>query len=479
MSEPVIVTSPIEQAEATRSDAGVVIAVRDVGKMYRLYERPQDRLKQQLFWRFGKHYGRDFWALREVSFDVRRGEALGIIGRNGSGKSTLLQIIAGTLPPTLGEVQVRGRVAALLELGSGFNPLFTGRENVYLNGAILGFSREEMNNLFEEIAAFADIGDFMDQPVKTYSSGMYVRLAFAVQACVRPDVLIVDEALSVGDIFFQQKCHARMEKLLAGNTAILFVTHDMGAVQKYCERAILMDKGRPVFEGQSSEVVKRYYMMQKTPAAKRLTPQPLTVSTPGAASPDPSGRSLGVSFWPGDEAFIDFSAATVIGEGWAKCTGIALCDVNGNLCRVFRHGQRAYFYYEFEALQDLLVPYGAVVLTNNKNISVHGKATFQYQARSYPGVPKGAQVRFRQSIVLNLAPGPYTFDVVMDMMKPEDYANLEFMSIDEIRDKVIRLSHVHQAGMFNITPPAGKKISWTHFGICDLPGDCEIGLYQG
>src|SRR5262245_51914273 len=179
----------------------VAISVRGIGKMYRMYDRPRDRLKQMLL-RGRRMYGREFWALRDVSFEVRKGETVGIIGRNGSGKSTLLQIIAGTLAPSAGEVQVTGRVAALMGVGRGVNPEFTGRENVFLNGSILGFSREEMAQRFDEIAAFADIGEFIDQPVKMYSSGMFVRLAFAVQAHVPTEVLIIDEALSVGDIFF-------------------------------------------------------------------------------------------------------------------------------------------------------------------------------------------------------------------------------------------------------------------------------------
>src|SRR5829696_2572400 len=188
----------------------VAISVRGAGKMHRIYDRPQDRLKQML-WRGRRQYGREFWALRDVSFELRRGEMMGIIGRNGSGKSTLLQIIAGTLTPSEGEVTVNGRVAALLELGSGFNPEFTGRENVFLNGSILGISREEIQQRFDDIAAFADIGGFIEQPVKTYSSGMLVRLAFAVQASIEPDVLIVDEALAGGDVFFRQKCYRRLE----------------------------------------------------------------------------------------------------------------------------------------------------------------------------------------------------------------------------------------------------------------------------
>ncbi|MCI0418226.1 MAG: ABC transporter ATP-binding protein, partial [Acidobacteria bacterium] len=208
----------------------IAISVRKVGKVYRIYDRPEDRLRQMLFARFGKSYGRDFCALRDVSFEVYRREALGIIGRNGSGKSTLLQILAGTLSPTWGEVKVQGRVAALLELGSGFNPEFTGRENVYLNASLLGMTKKQTDARFDEIASFAEIGDFIDQPVKTYSSGMVIRLAFAVQTAIEPEILIIDEALSVGDFFFQQKCARRMRELREKGTTLLFVSHDMAVV---------------------------------------------------------------------------------------------------------------------------------------------------------------------------------------------------------------------------------------------------------
>lgn len=458
----------------------IAISVRNISKRYLLYDRPQDRLKQSLFWRLGKDYAREFWALRDVSFEVRPGEALGIIGRNGAGKSTLLQIMAGTLASTTGEVQVKvnGRVAALLELGSGFNPQFTGRENVYLNGAILGFSREEMDELFDEIAAFADIGEFIDQPVKLYSSGMFVRLAFAVQACVEPDVLIVDEALSVGDIFFQQKCHARMEELQAGNTAIVLVTHDMGAVQKYCENAILLDQGQPIFQGSSSEAIKRYYTLQKSPDSNLLPAQSSKVDEDKKITSKllRDSDQSGISFWPDRDAFIDFSSAASIGEGWARCTGIALCDAEGNPCHVFQREQSAYFYYEFEALQDLPVPIGGINISNNKNILVHGKTTLHHLEKSFPGVPKGARIRFWQSIVLNLTPGKYTFSVGLTAMKQIDYANVKHMSWSEIQTRILRLDHIDQAGVFSITSRVGEGLEIIHFGLCDLPGDCEIDL---
>jgi lipopolysaccharide transport system ATP-binding protein len=234
----------------TGPDAEYAIRVAGVSKYFPIYDKPRDRLKQmvmprlfRLLGRAPRRYHREFHALNAVSFDIRRGETVGIIGRNGAGKSTLLQIIGGTLSPSAGSVETRGRIAALLELGAGFNPEFTGRENVFMNGAILGLSREEVARRFDEIAAFADIGEFIEQPVKSYSSGMYVRLAFAVQACVDPDILIVDEALSVGDIGFQYKCFQRMEALKKQGVTILMVTHSTGSILEYADRCIVLDAG--------------------------------------------------------------------------------------------------------------------------------------------------------------------------------------------------------------------------------------------
>jgi lipopolysaccharide transport system ATP-binding protein len=228
----------------------VAISVKNVSKSFAIYETPRDRLKQFLLPRlrrlFGlaeKNYYREFKALSGVSFKMMKGETIGIIGRNGAGKSTLLQIICGTLAASEGSVDVKGRIAALLELGAGFNPEFTGRENVILNGELLGLSRREMELRLPEIEEFAGIGDFIDQPIKTYSSGMYVRLAFAVQACVDPEILIVDEALAVGDIGFQYKCFRRMEELRRRGVTILMVTHSTGSILEYADRCIVMDGG--------------------------------------------------------------------------------------------------------------------------------------------------------------------------------------------------------------------------------------------
>lgn len=235
-----------------------IIEIAGVSKMYMLYDRPQDRLKQSLFWRMGRNYGRPFWALRDVSVKIAAGETVGIIGRNGSGKSTLLQIIAGTLQPTAGSVTVRGRVAALLELGSGFNPEYTGRENVFLNGSILGLSQTEMENRFDRIAAFADIGSFLDQPIKVYSSGMLARLAFATAISVDADVLIADEILAVGDMAFQAKCFRMFHQLREQGCTILFVSHDPYTIRSFCQRSLYLKDGNTVAWGPSYGVVDRY-----------------------------------------------------------------------------------------------------------------------------------------------------------------------------------------------------------------------------
>lgn len=242
-----------------------VIRVSGINKCFSIYNKPQDRLKQALVPRLQRllgqterSYGREFWALRDINFEVRRGETVGIVGRNGSGKSTLLQIICGTLMPTSGSVETFGRVAALLELGSGFNPEFSGRENVYLNAAVLGLSRDEVDERFDSIAAFAEIGDFIDQPVKTYSSGMSVRLAFAVQAQIDPDILIVDEALSVGDARFQVKCFERLRQLKENGTSILLVSHSSEQIVTHCSRAILLDSGQIHMADEPRKVMNRY-----------------------------------------------------------------------------------------------------------------------------------------------------------------------------------------------------------------------------
>lgn len=293
----------------------IAVSVRNLTKTYRTFAHPGDRLKQALT--FGRvSFHRRFTALEDVSFDVKRGEILGIIGRNGSGKSTLLQLICGILKPTAGSVQVNGRVSALLELGSGFNPEFTGRENVFFQGAIMGLSREEMAARFDDIAAFADIGEFIDQQVRTYSSGMYVRLAFAVSIHMMPDILVIDEALAVGDAGFQNKCLAAIKRFRDNGAAILLVSHDMGAVRAICDRAALIRAGRLMVMGSSGEVCDDYL-------------RDIRVGETGAASTSSVPRVDGNSQLPSgfrmDETFMS-TAASRYGEGSVKVTAVEVLN---------------------------------------------------------------------------------------------------------------------------------------------------------
>jgi len=233
------------------------IEVSNLTKIYRLYNSPRDRLREIISLN-GKKFHHEFYALNDVSLNIEKGQTVGIIGQNGSGKSTLLKIICGVLQPTTGSFRTNGRIAALLELGAGFNPEFTGRQNVYMNGALMGFKREEMEQRFSDIQAFAGIGEFVDQPVKTYSSGMYVRLAFAAAINIDPEILIVDEALSVGDALFQSRCFAKFQEFKEKGITIIFVTHDLGLVTTHCERALLLDRGAMVAEGLPKPVVDEY-----------------------------------------------------------------------------------------------------------------------------------------------------------------------------------------------------------------------------
>lgn len=244
----------------------ILISLENVSKCYKRYDRPVDKLKEVLL--PGKARSQEFWALQHINLEVCRGETLGIIGQNGSGKSTLLQIIAGTLTPTTGKVLVNGRVSALLELGSGFNPEFTGRQNIFFNGQILGLSREEIEAKFDEIAAFAEIGDFIEQPVKTYSSGMVLRLAFAVVANTEPNILIVDEALAVGDAKFQARCMKRIRVMKEQGVTLLFVSHDASSVKMLCKKAVLMNHGKILEVGYPKEVVNHYIALLSSDTAE-------------------------------------------------------------------------------------------------------------------------------------------------------------------------------------------------------------------
>lgn len=341
-----------------RIDNDVVIDVQGVGKSYHMYERPSHRLLQALAGKRRSFY-KDFWALRGVSFSIRRGQTVGIVGRNGSGKSTLLQMIAGTLNPTEGHITVKGRVAALLELGSGFNPEFTGRENVYLNATILGLTRPQIEARMESILAFADIGEFIDQPVRSYSSGMSVRLAFAVIAHVDADILIIDEALAVGDAFFSQKC-MRFLREFQKNGTLLFVSHDAAAVTNLCESAVWLQNGQMRLSGTSQEVIEAYMTEQHVVGRREAGVEDVKVERKSrrlaSDAPDfrhDALREAGVS---NRIALFEFDPENVgqeFGAQGARIVDVALTDQDGTPLGMAEGGELVRLRVRVELMQSL------------------------------------------------------------------------------------------------------------------------------
>lgn len=302
------------------------ISVKNVSKVYRIYDSPQDRFREAILGG-RKSYGRDHYALRNISFDVSEGDILGIIGVNGSGKSTLLKIITGVLTPTEGSVEVNGKVSALLELGAGFNPEYTGVENIYFNGMVMGFSREEMNEKIQGIIDFADIGDFINQPVRTYSSGMYVRLAYAVAVSIEPDVLIVDEALAVGDAYFQMKSMSKMQELFRKGKTVLFVSHDTASIKSLCNTAIYLDKGEIVARGPAKEVVDLYERQIRETMAE--TKNDATQDTVRTIKKD-TLQMLTVRDFIVNQLYIDRVASGREGNGAAQVCELQLLDEDCN-----------------------------------------------------------------------------------------------------------------------------------------------------
>jgi lipopolysaccharide transport system ATP-binding protein len=396
----------------TATDGDVAISVHNVGKMYYLYDRPQDRLKQAFLWGRKKLY-REFWALRDISFEVKRGETVGIIGQNGSGKSTLLQIIAGTLTPTTGEIQVNGRVTALLELGAGFNPEFTGRENVYMNGAILGISEAEMRERFDDITAFADIGEFIDQPVKIYSSGMYVRLAFAIATSVEPDILIVDEALAVGDVYFQQRCMRRMREFKESGKAIIFVTHDPAAVKSLCDRAIWLNQGRIRDVGAPERVVGRYlaavlFDQQEREVAQTTLPQSEVKQavSEGQQQVTPSQEAL-----PPETVIPNIDRR--FGDERAEIIGIGVYDENNQKVTSIAHGRTVQIRVSVHFKARVPQPIVGYILRDRLGVDVGSSNTYIEGVLLPPGQPGDIYtVRFVVDLPL-LCPGPYSLAVAI------------------------------------------------------------------
>jgi ABC-type polysaccharide/polyol phosphate transport system ATPase subunit len=375
------------------------LRVENVSKQYRIYEHPGDRLKEALT-RGRWKWHREFWALRDIGFEVEAGTTTGIIGPNGCGKSTLLQIITGTLEPTHGAVWCDGRVSALLELGAGFNPEFTGVENVFMNGALIGFSRKEMGEMLPRIERFAELGDFLYQPVKTYSSGMYVRLAFAVAISVEPQILIVDEALAVGDAVFQHRCMRRIKELQESGVTILFVSHDPSAIRALCSRAILLNQGRMIADGKPVDVLNQYQkLIMAREEAYDATATPLEADEPGT-----------------DDAWNDLPDSLQYnyrhGDGTASIRGVQLLDAMRRPVELIETGETLFVQVGVRFNADVEHPVCGILIRNRHGIHIYGTNT-ELQRVDFGPVKQGESVEVIFTFDCWLAPDTYTITLAV------------------------------------------------------------------
>lgn len=451
------------------------ITVSNVGKMYRIYDRPQDRLKQMI-WSGRRLFGREFWALRNISFSVRRGESIGIIGRNGSGKSTLLQIMAGTLAPTEGEAYINGRVAALLELGSGFNPEFTGRENVYLNGAILGISREEMAERFNEIETFADIGSFIDQPVKTYSSGMSVRLAFAVQAAVQKDILIVDEALAVGDEAFQRKCMRTLEQFRDQGGTVLLVTHSTQTIVRQCERCLLLHQGELLIDGESKLVTDVYQrMLYGTVLQQQALRDVLRNNTHDAPSfptmvenvlsqPDDPENESSLTTASSFDQHLSQTNELSYGGGQAEIFDCAMLDEMGRQVNVLVLNQTYTWRFRVRFHEDAANLNFGMTMHTVDGLQVAGMNT-EWEGQRYKEARNGSVVEVNFHLHMNLMPATYYMEsgVIADTDSDAGEVNFLHRRVDICAIRVIPSDKRTYTGIAYLDPEI--NVRWMTQGL--------------
>jgi lipopolysaccharide transport system ATP-binding protein len=387
--------------------SNIAIEVKDLSKCYQIYSKPQDRLKQTL-WRGRKKFYKEFWALKKISFSVEKGEFFGIIGRNGSGKSTLLKILAKTAFPNGGSFLINGRVAALLELGGGFDPEFTGRENIIFNGTLSGMTEKEVADRQKSIIAFADIGEYIDQPVKFYSSGMFARLAFAVAAHLDPEVLIVDEILSVGDILFQQKCIRRFEELKKSGCAILFVTHSLQQIQAFCDRAMLIDEGNAILISDPKSVTEKYHQITSSISNTKNQSQEKEQTIPSSVSL----KSDPASGFPSDNQIASFRkkiTAQNMGIGKVQIANVEIFPVEGdtNIIYTLSPLQVNVYLLINDSIEKLI---SGISIIDTKGQILHGTSNFAEEIE-FAYLKQGDKLAINYKFINHFAPGIYTITI--------------------------------------------------------------------
>jgi len=446
----------------------IAIHCSAISKSYNLYTSNAARLRSALF-RPKKQP--QFQALKPIDLDIYRGDFFGIIGQNGSGKSTLLQIISGIIPSTTGTIAVQGRIGAMLELGAGFNPEFTGRENAFLNAQILGLSRMEITKAMPEIEKFADIGEFIDRPVMTYSSGMFVRLAFAVQTAIHPDILIIDEALAVGDIFFRKKCYDRLNFLKKNGVTVILVTHSVDDIMFYCNRALLLNKGEALFCGDPAQAINQYYDLGHSPSS---------------FSDDVRDERISDCFfendylnikWPHDGCFSHVSAEKQSGDFKVLCKKLRLQNTKGEATNIFRQGETMQILVEYETAKSIGTPCAGFVIRTDKGIVVHGKHTLQTNSNVPQFAAGNKLLRVVHEIKLDISVGEYLIDVGLSSYEPEIYEKRDFISTIELEDAAMRHSVITAAINFSvICNNGGGYAAQPFYGLAGISSSSHLIL---
>ena len=393
----------------------IVLQTQNLSKRFKLYSSAWGRLKEWAT--FGKRsYHNDFWSLTDISFEVYKGEFLGIIGPNGAGKSTLLKVITGILEPTEGTCNTKGKVLSLLELNGGMEDNLSGRENVVRSAQLLEFPDGYLHERMGQIEHFADLGDFFDRPLRVYSSGMRIRLAFSLFAFLECDVLVLDEVLAVGDIFFKQKCYARLEKLIEQKTAIIFVTHSTSLVREYCDNVMVLDHGKIKYYGEPDKAIQKYFQLER--GNQNISPKVedayaeddflLTSSSENVPKHQNNTQSID---WPKEIMFITSPLLKKNKTNYAELKRLIVCDEKGSISQVFKQGEKAYFYFEYQIYENIGVPILTLNITNQRNLLIHSKSSLEYDSITSQGLHKGDIIRFKQMVKLDIMPNKYVFNL--------------------------------------------------------------------
>ena len=450
-----------------------VITVDNLGKTYWLYPNVWSRLLG-CFIEPRRVGARAFHALSGLCFELHPGEAIALIGKNGAGKSTALQMLAGITPPSEGSFHIHGRVCALLELGSGFNPEFTGRQNIALAGMLLGLTREQIREEEQNIIDFADIGEFIDQPVKFYSSGMFVRLAFAVAVAGQPDLLIVDEALAVGDIFFRQKCYVRLRKMRERGMAVILVTHSSGDAQEFCDRAILLEHGHQTYIGDPQEAMLRYYIsMQGTETTGKATNENKT-----KAAADESAMVMDGTGFPWPHLEQHFMAVPLEKQRRVPDTSLVrfcLVDADDRPTVVITQGSIMKVYGEYRIASPVEIPSTGVTIWSSSGVAVYSKSTVLLAETCAPVTQVPAMIYTCHEITMNIACGEYTLSCGLSSIKPEVFAKIEYCGYEAWTDGSQRLANIRDLASITVVLPFSHSPSRVvNFGLVNLPSKASI-----